>query len=248
MDLMLEATYRAERDHFWFRGFRKFVRPLVGQALAGVKDPLILDCGCGTGANLMMLGEFGRAFGFDLTWTGLTFARRYGQMQVARARVEAAPFPSASFDLTTSFDVLYCLDDDVERRAVEEMFRMLKPGGAAIVNVAALEILHGDHSVLVHEVRRTNRRRMRALLENAGFAVTRMTYTNCSLFPFMLGARLVQRMIGLLPPKEADSDIRVPSAPVNATLSALLSLEAAALRWVNMPVGSSLLCLAHKPR
>jgi SAM-dependent methyltransferase len=248
MDLMLQATFRAERDHFWFRGFRRFVRPLVARALAGVRDPVILDCGCGTGANLAMLGEFGRAFGFDLTWTGLAFARQYGQTRVARATVASVPFPSDTFDLTTSFDVLYCLEDEVERKAVEEMFRMLKPGGAAIFNVAALDILHGDHSVLVHEVRRTNRRRMRTLLEGAGFSVTRMTYTNCSLFPFMLGARLVQRMVGLSPPERADADIRVPAAPVNAALSALLALEAAALRWINMPVGSSLLCLAHKPR
>jgi len=35
-------------------------------------------------------------------------------------------------------------------------------------------------------------------------------------------------------------------APVNAVLTALVSLEALALRAVNMPIGSSLLCLARK--
>ena len=29
---LLEATARAERDHFWFRGFRRFVEPLVADA------------------------------------------------------------------------------------------------------------------------------------------------------------------------------------------------------------------------
>ena len=47
---LLEATARAERDHFWFRGFRRFVEPLVADAARGA-SPEILDCGCGTGTT-----------------------------------------------------------------------------------------------------------------------------------------------------------------------------------------------------
>ena len=39
----------------------------------------------------------------------------------------------------------------------------------------------------------------------------------------------------------------VPAKPVNAALSGLLAVEAAALKVVNMPLGSSLLALARKP-
>jgi len=39
----------------------------------------------------------------------------------------------------------------------------------------------------------------------------------------------------------------VPSAPVNAALTALLWLESLWLRWFDAPFGSSLLCLARKP-
>ncbi len=42
-------------------------------------------------------------------------------------------------------------------------------------------------------------------------------------------------------------EISVPPAPVNAVLSALVSVEALALRVADMPIGSSLLCLARKP-
>ena len=38
----------------------------------------------------------------------------------------------------------------------------------------------------------------------------------------------------------------MPPAPVNALLSGLLAVEAAALRVVNMPIGSSLLAVAGK--
>ena len=71
VDHLLRATAGAESRHFWFNGFRGFVAPLVRDAVRGRNAPIILDCGCGTGANLDMLGRFGRAYGFDLSETGL---------------------------------------------------------------------------------------------------------------------------------------------------------------------------------
>ena len=129
MDRLLEATARAERDHFWFRGFRRFIEPLVADAARGVR-PVILDCGCGTGHNLRMLRKYGRAYGIDLTWAGLQYAHGQGERQVARASAAQLPFPDARFDLVTSFDVIYSLPDQVEREAIAEMFRVLKPGDA----------------------------------------------------------------------------------------------------------------------
>src|SRR5256885_15446362 len=99
MDELLRATARAESRHFWFRGFRASPRPLTARALAGVSDPLILDCGCGTGANVELLNEYGSAYGFDLSETGLALGRRAGRTRLARATVAAAPFPSDTFDL-----------------------------------------------------------------------------------------------------------------------------------------------------
>jgi SAM-dependent methyltransferase len=244
---LLRATARAETRHFWFRGFRAFVTPLVRQAAAGRPNLRILDCGCGTGANIELLDRFGRAYGFDLSETGLRIGRDAGRTRLARASGAAAPFPGASFDLVTSFDVLYSLDDDDERAAIAEMYRVLKPGGAALVNVAAMRALRGDHSVLSREVRRYDRDDLRVRLARAGFTIERLTYTNASLFlPLLLG-RALQRRRGLKSESEAQQEISVPPAPVNALLSAALVAESAWLRWFDAPFGSSLLCLARKP-
>jgi ubiquinone/menaquinone biosynthesis C-methylase UbiE len=246
VEQLLEATYRAEREHFWFKGFRQFVTPLVEQAVAGISAPRIVDCGCGTGANLSLLATYGAVCGFDLTALGLRYARQYGQHPVARASVAHIPLRSARFDLATSFDVLYCLQEDDERRAAAEMARILKPGGALIVNVAAMELLRGGHSVLAEEVRRYSRATLRRLLDAAGFDIVRLTYTNASLFPMMLAARLMQRAAGKSTKEETTAEITSPPKPVNAALTALLTLEAGAVRAVDMPFGSSLLCLARK--
>jgi ubiquinone/menaquinone biosynthesis C-methylase UbiE len=249
VDHLLRATARAEARHFWFRGFRAFVTPLLQHATTGRTGARLLDCGCGTGANVELLDTFGRAYGFDLTDVGLRIGRDAGRTRLARATVTAVPFPTASFDIVTSFDVLYALADGDEQTAIGEMYRLLKPGGYAIVNVAAMPVLRGDHSVLSREVRRYSRSDLRARMECAGFRIERLTYTNATLFLPLAIARLMQRRRGLRDERdaEAEAEITVPSAPINAIMTAILRLEALWLRRFDAPFGSSLLCLARKP-
>jgi SAM-dependent methyltransferase len=245
---MLEQTYRAEERHFWYRGFRRFIRPLLVQATAGRSRARLLDCGCGTGANLLFMREFGIPFGIDLTSRGLEFAAHNGVERLARATVASLPFLSGVIDVALSFDVLYCLDDDAERRAIAEMYRVLRPGGSLIVNAAALDMLKGDHSVLVSEVRRYTRRGLADKLKAAGFRIERLTYTNASIFPVTAGVRGLQRLRGVQADGGARGDFYVPPAPINALFGGALALEAALISaGVNMPIGSSVLCLARKP-
>jgi SAM-dependent methyltransferase len=247
VDRLIEATARAEARHFWFRGLRRFVRPLLTLAVAGRVRPRVLDAGCGTGRNLQMLAELTGGYGVDVNRVALSHARHSGLSRLARATVAALPFPDATFDLVTSFDVLYALTEEDARRAMSEMARVLRPGGTLIVNVAALEILRGGHSVLAEELRRYDRRMLRAALAEAGLEVTRLTYTNAFLSPLVLAARVFQRLAGMDTPEKTGREIAVPPAPVNAALDAVLALEARLLRVVDLPFGSSLLCSARKP-
>lgn len=243
----MRATARAEERHFWFRGFRWFVQPLIHHALADKRHACILDCGCGTGANLQLLAPYGAAYGFDLSALGLQIGRDHGRHGLVRASVSAVPFAGGVFDLVTSFDVLYALDDATERAAAAEMFRVVRPGGYALVNVAAMPVLRGDHSMLSRERRRYTRTGLHRLMTSAGFEVERITYTNAVLFLPMLAVRLFHRARGLSAEPDATAEISTPASPVNALFSALLFLESLWLRAGVNPVGSSLLCLARKP-
>jgi SAM-dependent methyltransferase len=243
MDDLLELTGRAEAAHFWFRGFRKFVAPVLHDLAAGRDRLTLVDCGCGNGHNIGLLRAHGKALGFDVAEGGVARARAAG-WTVLRADATQIPFGSDVFDVATSFDVLQCVDADVA--ALREMARIVKPGGAVVVTIAALEVLRGDHSEAWQERRRYTPVTARRLVEAAGLRAERVSFMFASVFPLMLAVRFGQRVSRPFRALDAAADIAVPSAPVNALLTALLSGEAAIARRVPMPIGSSLLVVARK--
>jgi SAM-dependent methyltransferase len=244
VDGLLDATAQAEERHFWFRGLRRNARALLETALDGRPVELIIDCGAGTGRNLDWLQTIGPAVGVELSPTGVRHARRLGR-RIARGSVTHLPFPDESADITTSFDVFVCLDDAAERQAVREMWRVLKPGGIALINTAALEILRGAHSTLGGEVRRYTRRHLSNILGRDGFTVERMTFTNMVTFPLLLAIRSTDRLTGR-GATASTAELTVPIAPVNALFNAALRAESGLLPYVNLPIGSSILCVARK--
>jgi SAM-dependent methyltransferase len=244
MNPMLEATARAEDRHFWFRGLRRNARLLLARALGGRRDARIVDCGAGTGRNLDWLAEFGAAIGVERSSAGLRVARAH-RRPVVCGTVTRLPLGDSTMDVATSFDVLYCLEDADERLAIREMWRVLTPGGIALFNVAALDLLHGSHSALTLEQRRYTPARLTGRLADGGFIVRRMTFTNMTTFPLTLAVRLRDRVSGKAG-EASDADLHVPPAPINALLSGAVALDAALMRVVDLPIGSSLMCVATK--
>src|SRR5437868_15219405 len=78
--LMYPDEYRVmfeiEDDYWWYRGLRKLIRALLAQyAPESSSRPMILDVGCGTGANLKLLQSYGNAIGIDISEQALGFCR-----------------------------------------------------------------------------------------------------------------------------------------------------------------------------
>lgn len=239
-------TAAAEPTHFWFRGFRAYFARELRRLAGGRRDLRILDGGCGTGHNLrVLLAPHGRTFGFDLHADAIRRARAAGRPLV-RANLEQIPFASGTFDLATSFDVMQSVPDD--KAALRELARVLRPGGHLVLNVTALDFMRGDHSDVWGELRRYSPARMTRLLEQAGLEPVRLAFLFASLLPLMLAVRMGQRMLRVWRPPRGDADLVVPSAPINAVLTAIVKGEAALARRVPMPFGSSLMVVAKKPQ
>jgi len=99
----------------------------------------VLEVGCGEGDVLLELLRWGadpaRLCGCDLLSERLVVARRRLPPAVSLAVADggALPYPSAAFDLVAQFTVLTSvLDDNLRKSIAQEMWRVLRPGGAVL--------------------------------------------------------------------------------------------------------------------
>jgi SAM-dependent methyltransferase len=234
--------YAAEERQWWYAGMRAISFALLGDVppAAGGGRPRLLDSGCGTGSVVGHLAAHGRAVGVDLSSEAVRLARGRGAA-VARAGLLALPFPDATFDAVTSFDVIYHRWVKDDAAAVREMARVLRPGGLLLVRVPALKMLWGAHDEAVHSRHRYTRGEVRRLLEGEGFEVRRATYANTLLFPLLAARRTLDRWTS-----RHGSDVEFLPAPLEWAFGAALRLEARLVRRVSLPVGASVFALAHK--
>lgn len=101
------TMYRLENRHWWYVGMQRITTTLIAGLYPNRTNLQILDAGCGTGAAIQYLSQFGTITGCDLSAVALGFCQQRGLSRLSRATVTRLPFPAKSFDLVTSFDVLY---------------------------------------------------------------------------------------------------------------------------------------------
>jgi len=127
-----KAALRGEPSYVWRSGQERRLAMIVdaaGDRLHG----LVLENGCGVGMYVQHLAALGgRVIGLEYDFERAAAARRISP-EIVTAAGEALPFPSDSFDLALSHEVLEHVADD--RQAAVEMVRVLRPGGRAVIFV-----------------------------------------------------------------------------------------------------------------
>jgi len=98
----------------------------------------ILDVGCGSGQNFLDVD--------GLEWHGVDFSKEMVELARENAKKKGIgvdlkvsdavrlPYDDGFFDSVLFFAVIHCIDSaDKRKKALEEIFRVLKPGGEALV-------------------------------------------------------------------------------------------------------------------
>jgi SAM-dependent methyltransferase len=128
------AARRGEPSYVWRAGQER----RLGIILAGAGDRArgrVLDDGCGVGEYLARLALQARAahgVEFDFTRARASLSRA-APAHVVDAAGENLPYAPATFDLVLSHEVLEHVDDD--HAAVQEIARVLRPGGRLVMFV-----------------------------------------------------------------------------------------------------------------
>jgi len=255
-DGFYRQTARVEGRHWWFLHRRRIVTSLLDHQ--GIPEPAraharALDVGCGTGGNLEMIERLGYfSVGVDRSPLALELARgshRDAQFVSTDAQRLGDCFAPASFDLVTVFNVLYHEWIVDETGVLEQIGRVLRPGGWLLVTEPAFDSLARGHDRVDSGARRYTRRRLAGMVESAGFAVRRKTYFNAISFAPACVVAMMDRLRGRGDPgahAEETVELRVPPSPLNGMLLGLCGIERFWLRHVgDLPFGVGVLVLAQ---
>lgn len=143
----------------------------------------MLDIGCGSGQTMAWfrgLHAGWKTAGIDISLDGLRAASASGE-HVLEASALDLPIPSHSMDVVISFDVLQHLPlGGGDQRALQEMYRVLRPGGWLLVrtNAQAIPYSADDPTYNFHKYQTAE---LRAKLVGAGFDVVRLGRVNALL-------------------------------------------------------------------
>lgn len=244
---MQQHTYaimdEVEGSHWWFVGRRAILENFLKSISDKIRDPLvpirILDVGCGTGANLEMLSQFGTAEGVDVSDDALEFCRQKG-LNAQKGLAETLPFADETFDLTTALDVVEHLDDDIA--GLKEMYRVTKKSGYSLIFVPAFMWLWGvQDDISNHRIRYTKTQIVERL-EKAGYKIERATYANWTFFAPILAGRTLMKLTGIKPVSE--NNVNVPA--LNGVFGKLFGAERFWLKNFDFPFGVSIVIVAKK--
>lgn len=247
---MEQAVYRrmaaVQDHHWWYEGRRAILSSLI-RTLNLPKDIIILEAGCGPGANLRMLSGFGDVRTFDPDDFAISHAREHAGIAPDHIKQGLLPAPipyTDSFDLIGAFDVIEHVEQDLE--SLIALRKILKPGGYAVFTVPAFPFLWSAHDVANHHKRRYRKNEFRNIVLDAGYDVTFISYYNTWLFPAVVLARFLKKLLGIS--DTPDENLFQGNNLLNRLLRALFASERHLLSArCGLPFGVSIVALCRNP-
>ena len=232
-----------EENHWWYESRRVIFISVLKKVLTGFsRDGKIYDIGCCGGGNFAVWSSFSDScIGIDMSEKALDSCRKFGYKELILTDAgDLSKIISNDASLVTLCDVLEHLEDD--KRALEEAYRIVKPGGFIFVTAPAFGFLWGGADRLSLHKRRYSRKRLIQLLRGAHFKPVRSTYFNTFLFLPILAVRLMERFLKL----NSSMEYEPLHGVLNGVLKTIFSFERHLIKYINLPFGVSLMAIAKK--
>ena len=214
----------------------------------------VLDIGCGAGNMIHHLSRYGHVRGIDVDARPVAMAQARGYDVSQGDPTQGITFPAESFDLVTALDVIEHVDED--EAILREAYRVLRPHGTLAITTPAFQWLWSYNDVLNGHKHRYTPRELRERVERAGFRIRRLTFGFFLVFPMSAPLILLRNRLGQKPDLSShhfeEDAYQVEMEPVSPWLNIVLRsvgrVEAAMVARVDLPIGTSLMCIAEKQR
>jgi SAM-dependent methyltransferase len=232
-----------EKQHWWYRARREIIQSFLDTCLHRNGDARWLDVGCGTGVLLESYGRIDHKMGLELDRECVERGREK-RLNIVQSEAPWDFRRFGSFDLVTLCDVIEHVAN--EREAVRAVWDALSPGGIAVVTVPALKSLWSGHDVINHHFRRYSRAQLLRLFEPDRWRVMRSSYFSSFLFPAIWTARQLKNRRERREQRPPTHDFAFGPQLLDEALFHIFRMEKRFLRWMDLPIGSSLILVASK--
>lgn len=182
-------------------GQNKRLRAWTIRAAAIQAGERVLDVGCGT-AELTLLakraaGETGRVYGIDASPEMIEVAREKAareklDLEFRLEPIEQLSFADNSFDVVLSSLMMHHLPRDLQRAGLQEIYRVLKPGGRVVVvdlKRAASGLEHFLSHLTAHGGMTRGVQDLPALLQELGFVNVYFTSARVPMLGLVRGEK-----------------------------------------------------------
>lgn len=249
MTELMESTeyrtmYAVEERLWWYVALRRLLaRCLHRYTQSGSR---VLDAGCGTGINSMMMQSLGyEVVSIDLSPSAVAFSRKRGLRQVKLGSITKLPYKANSVQAVVCMDVLIMLTPTELATAIKEIERVLQPGGKVFIQVAAFEWLRSSHDDVCHVIKRYTLSEVQALFSTPKWKYIKGTYRIWCLFPLLAGIKLFKRLTESHNSVK-QGDLWLPPKLINNVLLALQLVEDTVLSRFSLPWGTSIFLIVEK--
>jgi len=232
---------------------RHRARQALKRYIRGPADrAVLLEIGCSSGFLLQELtNEWPQSLVIGADYIPgplLHLAEKCPTLPLMRFDLVECPLPSASVDAVVMLNVLEHIEKD--RAAVQQVARILKPGGVAVVEVPAGPHLYDVYDKYLHHFRRYELRGLRALFEETGLRTVQASHLGFFLYaPFAIVKRRHRRWLSA--PADVQRSVverSISSTRDSKTLRWISALEERLGRVVSYPFGIRCTLVAAKPR
>lgn len=244
MDKSVYENYRTQEEaHWWFVGRKKILTAVLGQKIVPSHNDRALDIGCGTGFLTSLVSKMSNSVYCVEMANEMIDALRNN---IKNAHIIKGYWPDVdidqTFSLVTLFDSLEHIEDD--KKALRKIESVLEPGGVVVITVPAYQFLWSEHDVVNQHFRRYSKKLMEdTIRENTELTILQLSYFNTIFFIPIATIRLLKNVFGI---QTKVSDIISLPPIINSVCAWLFGIERKFLPWMNLPFGTSLLCIAQK--
>lgn len=244
--------FELEEKHWWYLGMREIARRMIESYFGRCSKLRILDAGCGTGMMLSWLTNYSSnkgVTGIDVSFFAVRFCKKRQLCKLALASVIQLPFRSGLFDLVVCDDVIQHLPKDGgDVRALAEIYRILKPGGALFLRSNARRKKEAHRNLIDSDFHKYTLSEIKEKISRLGFCIQHLTYANFLLSIYgEMKNRLNASNHSL---KYQGFSVKMPPFLwLNTVLFKLLRAEAWYLSVPKrrLPFGHTSICFAVKP-